>query len=137
MKIKKWFRKKYIYWKYKHNWNTSKVIILKEEDRQFGLTTMMLKDCFKKNCALLVPTEMHKRSVARDIYRLGQLGVLPAITEQEAYKQYLVTPNDIQIERYRGKPLKVLVDNHCWDWDEIKPLRSYIANGFLCLNIAA
>lgn len=44
MNIKKWIRKKYIFWKYKHNWNTGKVIILKEGDRQLGLTTMMLED---------------------------------------------------------------------------------------------
>lgn len=137
MKIKQWFRKKYIYWKYKHNWNTGKLVILKEEDRHLGLTTMMIKDCFKKNYALLVPTEIHKKNMASEIYKLGQLGVLPTITERDAYEQYLVTPNEIQIGKRIGKPLKVIVDNCCWDWDDIKLLRPYITNGFLHLNIAA
>ena len=136
MKIKKWLRKKYIYWKYKNNWNTGKVVILKEEDRQLGLTTMMIEDCFKNDCVLLVPTEKHKRYLAHEIYIRGQLGFLPTITEKEAYEKYLISSNDIKIGRHMGKRLKIIADNHCWDWDEISCLRPYIVNGFLYLDVA-
>lgn len=137
MKIKKWIRKKYVYWKYKHNWNTGKVVILKEGDRQFELTTMMLKDCFKNDCVLLVPTETHKRNMAHEIYIRGQLGFLPSVTEKESYEKYLISSHDIQIGRHRGKQLKIITDNHCWDWEDLYRIRPYIANGFLYLNIAA
>ena len=137
MKIKKWLRKKYIYWKYKHNWNTGKVIILKEEDRQLGLTTMMLKDCLNNGYVLLVPTETHKKKLAYDIYLRGQLGFLPAITEREAYEKYLISSNDITSGKHIGKRLKIITDNYCWDWDEIACLRPYIVNGFLHIDVAA
>lgn len=137
MKIKKWLRKKYIYWKYKHNWNTGKVVIIKEGDRQLGLTTMMLKDCFKNDCVLLVPTEAHKRKLAHDIYLRGQLRMIPAITEREAYEKFLISSHDIQMGRHRGKRLKIIVDNHCWNLDEISYLRPYIVNGFLYIDVAA
>lgn len=137
MKIKKWFRKKYIYWKYKHNWNTGKVVILKEGDRQLGLTTMMLEDCLKNDCVLLVPTEKYKKNLAHEIYKRGQLGFLPAITEQEAYEKYLISTNDITMGRHLGKRLKIIADNYCWDWEDLYYIRPYLVNGFLYLNIAA
>lgn len=137
MKIKKWLRKKYIYWKYKHNWNTGKVVILKEGDRQLGLTTMMIEDCLKNDCVLLVPTETYKKNMAHEIYKRGQLGFLPVITEKEAYEKYLISSNDIKMGKHRGKRLKIITDNYCWDWDEIAYLRPYIINGFLYLDIAA
>ena len=137
MKIKKWIRKKYIYWKYKHNWNTGKLVILKEGDRQFGLTTMILEDCLKNDCVLLVSTEAYKKDLAHEIYKRGQLGLLPAITEKEAYEKYLLSINDVKMDKHRGRRLKIIVDNCCWDWDEIARLRPYIVNGFLYLNIAA
>ena len=137
MKIKKWIRKKYIYWKYKHNWDTGKVVILKEGDRQLGLTTMMLEDCLNKGCVLLVPTENHKKNLAHEIYKRGQLGFLPAITEQEAYEKYLISSKDIQMGKLRGRRLKIITDNYCWDFDEISYLRPYIVNGFLYIDVAA
>lgn len=137
MNIKKWIRKKYIFWKYKHNWNTGKVIILKEGDRQLGLTTMMLEDCLKNDYVLLVPTETHKKNMAHEIYKCGQLGFLPAITEKGAYEKYLISSNDITMGKHRGKRLKIITDTYCWDWDEIACLRPHIVNGFLYLDIAA
>ena len=137
MKIKKWFRKKYIYWKYKHNWNTGKVVILKEGDRQLGLTTMMLKDCLYNDCVLLVPTGHHKKSLAHEIYKRGQLGFLPAITEQEAYEKYLISLSDIKMGRDRGRQLKIIADNYCWNWEDLYYLRPHLVNGFLYLDIAA
>lgn len=137
MNIKRWLRKKYIYWKYKHNWNTGKLIIIKEGDRQLGLTTMMLKDCFKNDCVLLVPTETYKRKLAHDIYLRGQLRMIPAITEREAYEKYLISSNDILMGKHRGKRLKIIVDNYCWDWEDMACLRPYIVNGFLHIDVAA
>ena len=91
----------------------------------------------KNDYVLLVPTEIHKKNMAHEIYKCGQLGFLPAITEKEAYEKYLISSNDIQKGRHRGKRLKIITDNHCWDWDEIACLRPYIVNGFLYLDIAA
>lgn len=137
MKIKKWLRKKHIYWKYKHNWNTGKVVLLKAGDRQLGLTTMMLKDCLKNDCVLLVPTETHKKNMAHEIYLRGQLGFLPAVTEHEAYQKYLLSHNDIIRGKHIGKRLKIIVDNHCWDWDDLYYIRPHIVNGFIYLDIIA
>lgn len=137
MKIKKWLRKKYIYWKYKHNWNTGKVVILKKDDRHLGLTTMMLEDCLKNDCVLLVPTAAHKKDLAHEIYKRGQLGLIPAITYKEAYEKYLLSIDDIRMNKHRGKRLKIIVDNHCWDWEDLYHICPYIVNGFLYLDIAA
>lgn len=139
MKIKQWFRKKYIYWKYKHNWGTGKLILLKEGDRYLGLTTMMIKDCIAKNCILLVNSESTKKCIVYDIFRLGKLGVIPAMTEEEFSEQYLLSLNDIELDRHRGQFRQFIVDNSCCD-DDLKTLyhiRPDIKNGFIYMSIAA
>lgn len=139
MKIKKWIRKKYIYWKYKHNWNTGKLIVLKEDDRNLGLTTMMMKDCLEKGCVLLVNGNPAKKYMAHEIYMRGQLGFLPPITEQEAYQNYVLSLNDIKKDKHKARKLKLIVDNSCHDFDldTLYYASSYIVNGFVYSNIAA
>lgn len=139
MKIKKWFRRKYIYWKYKHNWNTGKLIILKAEDRQLGLTTMMIKDCIEKDYILLVANETIKRNIVYEIFKHGQLGFLPAITEKEFYNKYLSSLNDIINNKHRGKYRRFIVDNSCYgdDLEVLHAIRPDIKNGFIYLDIAA
>ena len=66
-KIKILFRRKYLFWKYKHNNNTGKVIITKEKDRQLGLTTLMLNDCIKNGYVLLVPNQIDKKRLAYEL----------------------------------------------------------------------
>ena len=141
MKIKKWFRKKYIYWKYKHNWNTGKLIVLKEEDRHLGLTTMMMKDCIEKDYILLVDTESTKKYIVNEIFKRGQLGFIPVMTEKEFSDKYLLSLNDIRIDKHRGRYRRFIVDNSCHgDAFDLKTLHQVLPdmkNGFIYLDIAA
>lgn len=139
MKIKKWFRKKYLYWKYKHNWNTGKVIVLKEKDRQLGLTTMMINDCLNKRCMLFVHSESAKRRIYEEIYNMFNS---PIMTSSINPNDYIVTLNDINCGKLRGKGnIKILIDNQCTYNDVIKlhdqGLGHRIANGFICMYMAA
>lgn len=140
MKFKKWIRKKYILWKYKHNWNSTKLIVLKEGDRQYGLTQMLMKDCLEKNYTLFVRTETEKKRLAHEMYRCGQLGFMPSVTEYDAYTKYLLSANDIRCGKHRGRrDLKILVDNSC-SYNDIKPLYDellQIVNGFIYVYMAA
>lgn len=137
MKIKKWFRKRYLIWKYKHNWNTGKVIVLKREDIQLGLTTMMIKDCLEKGYVLLVDTDSTKRCMAHEMYLCGQLKLSHPITEHDAYKYHLMSLNDIKKNKHIGLGIKLVVDNSCRDLDALDYLYPYIVNGFVYVPIAA
>lgn len=139
MKIKKWLRKKYIYWKYKHNWNTGKVILLKEGDRQLGLTTMMINDCLNKRCMLFVPNEIAKKRVYEEIYNMFNSPIMTSLIDPN---DYLITLNDINRGKLRGvRNVKILVDNQCTYRDVIKlyeqGLGHSIKNGFIYLDIVA
>lgn len=138
MKIRKWFRKKYLYWKYKRNWNTGKVIVLKEKDRQLGLTTMMINDCLNKRCMLFVHSESAKRRIYEEIYNMNN----PIITSSINQDDYIVTLNDISRGKLRGiGNVKIIIDNQCTYSDVVKlydqGLGHRIANGFIYLDIAA
>lgn len=137
MKIKKWFRKRYLIWKYKHNWNTGKVIVLTSEDRQLGLTTMMIKDCLEKGYVLLVNTNSDKWNMAHEMYLCGQLMFSHPITEANAYKYCLMSLDDVKNNKHIGLGIKLIVDNSCHDLDALSYLHPYIANGFIYVPIAA
>lgn len=139
MKIRKWFRKKCLYWKYKRNWNTGKVIVLKEKDRQLGLTTMMINDCLNKKCMLFVHSEAAKRRVYEEIYNMFNS---PIMTSSINPNDYIITLNDINRGKLRGiGNVKIIVDNQCTYNDVAKlydqGLRHRIANGFVYLDIVA
>lgn len=140
MKFKLWIRKKYILWKYKHNWNSTKLVVLKESDRQYGLTHMLMKDCLENGCTLFVRTETEKKRLAHEMYKCGQLGFMPAITEHEAYAKYLLSANDVRCGKHHGRrDLKILVDNSC-SYDEVKLLYDewlQVVNGFIYVYMAA
>ena len=139
MKLKQWLRKKYIYWKYKHNWGTGKLIILKEGDRHLGLTTMMVKDCIEKDCILLVNTESTKKYIVDLIFKYGQLGFIPAMTEKEFYRKHLLSLTDINLDKHRGMRRQFIVDNSCYydDLETLYCIRPDIKNGFVYISIAA
>lgn len=136
-KIKRKIRKKYLVWKYNHNWNTGKVVILKDGDRQLGLTTMIIRDCIVNNYKLFVKTDELKRSMAYEMYKLGQLGFAPPITEYEAYEKYLMSPYDVKRNKLRGTREKLIVDNSCSNLEELHYIQPYIVNGFIYIDIAA
>ena len=135
--FKRWIRKKYLICKYKHNWNTGKVIVLKEEDRNLGLTTMMIKDCLEKDYVLLVNTDSVKRYMAHEMYLCGQLRLSYPVTEHDAYKYHLMSLSDIKRNKHIGLGVKLIVDNSCRDLDVLNALYPYIANGFAYVPIAA
>lgn len=132
-KIIRWFRKKYLLYKYKRNWNTGKVIKLKEKDRAYGLTTMMLKDCIAKNYMLFVPNEIDKRRLVNEIYEMAKFGNIPTITWREAHR-YILSREDVMRRGHYGRNIyRVIVDNHCTyiDIEVLKDSDLYIANGFI------
>ena len=130
-KIKRWFRKKYIIYRYKHNHNSGKVIYLNPTDRQLGLTTMLIKDAIKYKVPILVPTFSEKDRICHEIYRMGQLGLVDSITEEYAKKNLTVALFE---DLREGKITKILVDNQCSEWDlETFILKNpvTIVNGFV------
>lgn len=140
-KFKKWIRKKYVIWKYEHNWNTNKLVVLKEEDRQYGLTLMLIKECVLNNYVLFVPDTEIKKYIAHEAYIYGQLGLMPAVTEEELYGRYLMCKTDILNNKLRGKRnIEVLVDNSCTYKDVLYlyyECSVRIVNGFVCIDMAA
>ena len=116
-RINKYLRKKYLFWRYKLNKNSGKLLIQKDIDRGLGLTTMMADDCIENGYYLYVPTIKHK-------YDLSHL-----------------THNDVNIlcpsdNLYEVKDLNVIIDNHCTFEDVRKLLNDYnckinIVNGFV------
>lgn len=140
MKLMKLLRRKYLLWKYKHNWNSGKLIVLKEGDRQYGLTYMMIKDCLQNGYVLFVNNEFSKRCLAQKIHEYGQLGIVPLVSECDAYDNYLLSTRDIYCDRHKGrKNLKLLIDNSCW-YDDVKCLHGTgieIINGFMYIPIAS
>ena len=121
-KCKRWFRTNYLKLKYKFNWNTGSVIILKQGDRQLGLTTMMLEDCFFNNYKLFVPTYQSKHYALDILYHylsnlLCETDQQRTLLKQNMRKEYLdmfICPNDITTRKYAGKDaIKIIVDNAC------------------------
>lgn len=131
--IKKYLRQKYIIYKYKHNYNTGKLIYLNSSDRQYGLTTLLIHDAIKFDVPILVSTEFFRRNIAHEIYRMGQLELVPPVTERYAYEKLVITsPHD----NVKGRRMKeILVDNQCSESDVDKFLICYgypkIRNGFV------
>lgn len=132
-KIKVWFRRKYLFWKYKHNKGTGKVIVTKQEDRQLGLTTMMINDCLNRRCMLFVPNEMAKKRTYEEIYNMINS---PTMTSSIDPNDYLITPNDINRGKLRGvRNTKIIIDNQCTYKDVTtlydQGLGHSIENGFI------
>ena len=130
-KIKRWLRKKYIIYRYTHNYNSDKVIYLNPTDRQLGLTTMIIKDAIKYNVPILVPTFSEKNRVCHEMYKMGQLGLGDSITEESAKNNLVIALFE---DLREGKITKILVDNRCSEWDLEtfilkNPVR--IVNGFV------
>lgn len=126
-------RRKYIIYKYKRNYNSGKLIYLRNADRGYGLTTLLIEDAIKCNTRILVPSVFARKRVAHEIYRMGQMGMIDPITEEEAYNTMLINCN------YTGWTPKnldfILVDNQCTDSQVEKFLQTYpcakIFNGFI------
>ena len=130
-KIKIWFRRKYLFWKYKHNNNTGKVIITKEKDRKLGLTTLMLNDCIKNGYVLLVPNQIDKKRLAYKLCAKEHMMLRDA-------EQYLMCPSDNTRAFHRD--LKIVVDNHCSFGDISEVMATTmgkIVNGFVYCPYAA
>jgi hypothetical protein len=132
-KIKVWFRRKYLFWRYKHNKGTGKVIVTKQEDRQLGLTTMMINDCLNRRYMLFVPNEIAKKQMYEEIYSMVNS---PTMTSSIDPNDYLITRNDINRGKLRGvRNVKLLIDNQCTYKDVVtlydQGLGHNIENGFI------
>lgn len=131
-KIKRLIRKKYIIYRYNRNFKSGNVIFLKQDDRGYGLSTLLIKDAIKYNIPILVPTKRSKIHMANKIYKYGQLGLISQIERDYAMKNLILTPT----ENIRGRKIDwIFVDNSCRDLDLCKFLNRnntiYIANGFV------
>lgn len=131
-KIKRWIRKKYILYKYNKNFKSGKVIFLKQDDRGYGLSRLLIKDAIKYKIPILVPTQHSKRYMADEMYRYGQLNFIPQITKDYIMNNLIITPT----ENVRGKRLSwIFIDNSCKESDIYEFLNKNntitIANGFV------
>ena len=136
-KIKRWFRRKYILYKYRRNYKSGKLIYLKSSDRQFGLTTELIKESVKKDIPILVHNNIARRHIVHEIYKMGQLSLIPSVTEQYAMDNLVITP----VTNLRGRRISwILVDNGCTESDVVKLLDDYpvaILNGYITSYLMA
>lgn len=136
-KIKRWFRRKYILYRYKHNYNSGKLIYLKSSDRQLGLTTELIKESVNKNIPILVHNNIARRHIVHEMYKMGQLSLIPSVTEEYAMDNLVITP----LTNIRGRGIKwILVDNGCTELDVVKLLDDYlvaILNGYITSYLMA
>lgn len=118
--IRMFFRRQYLFLRYKLNKNSGRLLIQRISDRGLGLTTMMLKDCIKNNYCLFVRTQKDKKAVLETINKLN-------------YKLDVLCPSDNLI----GRRVNVVIDNHCSFEDVHNLLNTYgygrvnIVNGFV------
>ena len=138
-KFKRWIRRKYLFWKYKHNYNTGMVIVSKLGDLGLGLTTMMLEDCLRKNCMLLVPNAVAKYRICEMIYNMVNS---PTCTSSIDPNDYVVTPTEIANGKLQGRHnVKIIIDNQCTYHDFTSVRNSgyehSILNGFVYIPFAA
>ena len=111
-RLKRFFRRKYLFWKYKRNKNSGKLLIQKPNDRQIGLTTMMINDCIKNNYTLYVPTLRYKNYI------------------KSLYDVNILTPLD---KLNTARDVNVVVDNSCL-FEDVRYLcksKAKIINGFV------
>lgn len=130
--IKKYFRRKYLFWRYNHNYKSGKPIYLNRTDRGFGFTFRVAIDSLSEYTPILVPTNITRNRVAYEICKAGQLGLGPTLTEKYAYDNLVITPNT----NLRGKKIPfILVDNSCTEKDVSNFLNNNpmirIKNGFI------
>ena len=138
-KFKRWIRRKYLFWKYKHNYNTGMVIVSKLGDRGLGLTTMMLEDCLRKNCMLLVPNAVTKCRMFDEIDKMVNS---PTCTSSIDPNDYLITPTEIANGKLQGRHnARIIIDNQCTyrDFTTIRDngYEHSIVNGFIYIPFAA
>lgn len=120
-----------MFWKYKHNKNSGKLIVAKEDDRHFGLTTMMINDCLSSGCKLYVPNERAKRYIVNTI---NEMLYSPYFTTTINPYNYVVTHNDLSPKSFKeNSSVNVIVDNQCTPFD-VETLLKFgcnIVNGFV------
>lgn len=138
-RIKKSIRKKYILQKYKRNYGSGKLIYLKDSDRQYGLTFILMKDSIENNIPILVPNNTSKKYMAHEMYKMGQLGFATPVTEDFALRNLIITPTENNV---RGRKIeKILVDNQCTIVDILNlrniDIRIKIVNGFVTAPLMA
>lgn len=127
-KLKRWFKKKWLLWKYKHNYNTGELI--PTNDRQLGLTTQLINECLWKNYVLLVPTIRMKDNVLRmmrkELYD-------PCMTTTIKPEEHVMSLHDIKAYKHRGRRVKFIADNSCNKFDVQIALKlgCEIVNGFV------
>lgn len=130
-KIQRWLHRHYLFWRYKHNYKTGRVILTTTEDRGMGLTTMMIKDCVKRGYKLYVPTLQDKRNMAEIVYKMGKQFSIKEMTIPTILEDYLLCERDLgRGIRYHN----IIVDNHCTD-NDLKIINNsgdcFIQNGFV------
>lgn len=118
--------------RYKKNKNTGKIIYLSKHDRGLGATSIVVKDAVMNNAPVLVPNIAAAKGLAHKIYLQGQLGFLPAVTEQYAVDHLVITPD---IDKFREKRVHhIYVDNSCHEDSVSRVCRDWpvkILNGFV------
>lgn len=145
LKIKRWFRKKQLFYKYNHNYESEKLIVVTDDDRCLGLTLMMMEDCLLRGYRLYVRNMRTKENFAKDMYKYCQLGLFPqcpSVSASVAFNNYLLCPEDLKNVKYKGfATTEVIVDNSCtvFEVNELFGLEPYgvkIINGFIYVPLA-
>ena len=115
-------KRSYMFFRYKLNKGSGKLLIQRKNTRGLGLTTMMIKDCKKNGYYLFVPS-------LRDKY------VISKMTSVLGYDIKVLVPTD---DLHGKKDLNVIIDNHCsfadvhkWLNDNGNQGRINIVNGFV------
>lgn len=142
-KMKRWIRKKRLFHKYNHNYESQRLIVTSTSDRCLGLTTMMMEDCLLRGCRLYVSDIRTKENFSRDISKYCQLGLFPqcpTLAAYQAFDDYLLCPEDLHQNRFKSRRnIEVIVDNSC-TVDNVEELLGAhnvsILNGFVYVPLA-
>ena len=135
-KIKIFIRRLIIKVRYKYNWYSKKVIVVNDDYRQIGLSTMIIKDALKKDIKIFVPNHMTKMNLMKKMYEIDN--DYPTLKSVSSYNDYFITPTDLCRDT-RLVDNRILVDNQCTPSDilSLKNNGLYqIANGFVYIPYA-
>lgn len=122
----------YLKFQYKKNRNTGGIVYLSRYDRGLGATSLIVKDAVMNNIPILVPTMKTAKGLAHKIYLQGQLGFIPAVTEQYAIDHLVITPDPTKFREKRVH--HIYVDNSCHEGDVFTICADWpvkIVNGFV------
>ena len=132
-KLVKKIRRKFLLFKYKHNFKSGKLIKISKKDRQLGLTYRIIEDSVRLRIPILVPNKNIKKWLPYEFTKRYDFGdYANRHIRKYIFDNFIVVPTD----NLRGTQIKsFLVDNSCEEYDVLEFMEKNpnlnIENGFI------